>query len=180
MDHHHDDDLEHEEYDENGYSRPSKSELKRRVEALQKAGESLIDLPAGKLASLNLPDELHKAVTQAAKLRNKHAAFKRQRQFIGRLMRELDATPILEALEELQNAHSADTARFHEVEHWRDALLGTEGATALTELIAAYPGADVQALRNLVGKARRELDSGRGKHAQRELFAMLRGLITQN
>jgi len=166
-------------FDENGYDRPSKSELKRRVEALQKAGESLIDLPAGRLDALPLPDELRRAVNEAAKIRNKHAAYKRQRQFIGKLMREIDAQPILEALDDLQNAHLAETARFHEIERWRGALLGPENAAALTELIATFPAVEVQPLRNLVAKARREADSGRGKHAQRELFAMLRGLIDQ-
>ncbi|PJC69590.1 MAG: hypothetical protein CO017_07500, partial [Zetaproteobacteria bacterium CG_4_8_14_3_um_filter_59_5] len=85
----------HDEAEESLYDRPSKSELKRRVEALQKAGESLIDLPPGKLAKLQLPDELRRAVVEAAKIRSKHAAFKRQRQYIGKLMRECDAEPIL-------------------------------------------------------------------------------------
>jgi len=159
------------------YDRPSKSELKRQVEALQKAGESLIDLPAAKLAKMPLPDELRTAVIEAGKIRNKHAAFKRQRQYIGKLMRQVDAEPILEALNDLQSTHLAETSQFHEVEHWRDALLAPNGADSLTELIAAYPGADVQQLRNQISKARREIGSGRGKHAQRELFALLRGLI---
>ena len=157
--------------------RPSKSELKRRVEALQKAGESLIELPPAQLAKMPLPDELHRAIIEAAKIRNKHAAYKRQRQYIGRLMREVDAEPILEALNDLETTHRAETTRFHEIEHWRDALLAADGANALTELIAAYPGADVQQIRNQIGKAQREIKSGRGRRAQRELFAMLRGMI---
>jgi len=166
-----------DDFDEPQYDRPSKSELKRRVEALQKAGESLIDLPDAKLAKMPLPDELRRAIQEAAKIRNKHAAFKRQRQYIGRLMREVDAEPILEALNDLENTHLAETTRFHEIEYWRDALLAPTGQEALTELIATYPGADVQQLRNQIGKARREIKSGRGRRAQRELFAMLRGLL---
>lgn len=156
---------------------PSKSELKRRVEALQKAGEALIDLPANQLDNIPLSHELRTAVLEAAKLRNKHAAFRRQRQYIGRLMRETDSEPILEALHDLQSAHLAETSRFHEVEHWRDALLSPAGAQALTDLVATHPGLDVQLLRNQIGKAQRELNSGKSRHAQRELFAMLRDIL---
>jgi len=164
------------EFDE----RPSKSEMKRRMDALQKAGESLIDLSPARLARMPLPDELRSAVLEAAKIRNRHAAFKRQRQYIGRLMRQIDASPILEALHELEDAHLAETSRFHEIEHWRDALLSPNGAQALTELLDAHPGADVQQLRNQVGKALKEQSLGQGKHAQRELFAMLRELIDRS
>ncbi len=156
---------------------PSKSEMKRRVEALQKAGEALIDLTPNQLANMPLSHELRTAVQEAAKLRNKHAAFRRQRQYIGRLMRETDAEPILEALHDIQSAHQAETSRFHEIEHWRDALLSSTGAAALTELVAAYPGLDVQQLRNQVGKAVRERKAGHGRQAQRELFAMLRDIL---
>lgn len=167
----------HDEAEEPLYDRPSKSELKRRVEALQKAGESLIDLPPGKLAKMPLPDELRRAVIEATKIRSKHAGFKRQRQYIGKLMREIDAEPILEALNDLQTTHLAETSRFHEIEHWRDALLAGDGANAFTRLIESYPGVDVQQVRNQVSKAKREMSSGHGRHAQRELFAMLRGMI---
>jgi len=159
------------------YDRPSKSELKRRVEALQKAGESLIDLPTAQLAKMPLPDDLLVAVKEAAKIRNKHAAFKRQRQYIGKLMREIDAEPILEALSDLQSTHQAETSRFHEIEYWRDTLLGDAGADALTELLSKHPGVDVQMLRRQVAKAKREQEIGRSRHEQRDLFAMLRGML---
>jgi ribosome-associated protein len=167
----------HGETDTQDELAPSKSELKRRVEALQKAGEALIDLPPVQLAKIPLSNELRSAVQEAARMRNKRAAYKRQRQYIGRLMREADAQPILEALHDLQSTHLAETSRFHEIEYWRDALLSATAAEALTELVAAHPGVDVQQLRNQVGKAQRELKSGRNRHAQRELFAVLRDML---
>ncbi len=159
------------------YDRPSKSELKRRVEALQKAGEALIQLTPAQLEKMSLPDELHRAVLEGQKLSNKRVALKRQRQYIGRLMREIDAEPIVQAVNDLQTKHHAETSRFHEIEYWRDALLGVSEMDALTELIAAHPGVDVQLLRRHIAKAKRELQGGKGKRAQRELFAMLRGMI---
>ena len=159
------------------YDRPSKSELKRRVEALQKAGESLIDLTPSQLAKMPLPDELRLAVKEAGNIRKKHAAFKRQRQYIGKLMREIDAEPILEALNDLESTHRTETSQFHEVEYWRDSLLGDTGADALTELLGKHPGLDVQMLRRQVAKAKREKELGRSRREQRDLFALLRGMF---
>lgn len=159
------------------YDRPSKSALKRQVEALQKAGEALIQLTPTQLEKMDLPDELHRAVLEGQKLSNKRVALKRQRQYIGRLMREIDAEPIVQAVNELQTKHHAETSLFHEIEYWRDALLGTSEVDALTELVAAHPGMDVQLLRRHISSARREVQGGKGKRAQRELFALLRGLI---
>ncbi|MBU6470969.1 MAG: DUF615 domain-containing protein, partial [Gammaproteobacteria bacterium] len=72
---------------------PSRSQLKREVEALQKLGEQLAELPEPQLAALSLPEKLHDAVTQARRITS-HGALKRQRQYIGRLMRDVDAAPI--------------------------------------------------------------------------------------
>jgi len=159
------------------YDRPSKSELKRQVEALQKAGEALIQLTPAQLEKMNLPVELHRAVLEGQKLSNKRVALKRQRQYIGRLMREIDAEPIVQAVNELQTKHHAESSRFHEIEYWRDALLGASESDALTELLTAHPGVDVQLLRRHIAKAKRERQGGKSKRAQRELFALLRGII---
>ena len=47
---------------------------------------------------------------------------------------------------------------------------------ALTELLAAHPGADAQALRTLIRNARREQKEGRPPRAFRELFRALKSL----
>jgi len=166
-----------EDMDKPQYDRPSKSELKRQVEALQKTGEALIQLTPAQLEKMNLPDELHRAVLDGQKLSNKRVALKRQRQFIGRLMREIDAEPIVQAVNDMQAKKHVETSRFHEIEYWRDALLGASESDALTELVAAHPGVDVQLLRRHTAKAKREMQGGKSKRAQRELFALLRGII---
>jgi len=156
--------------------RPSKSEIKRRMEALQKTGEALISLSAAQLATMPLPDALHLAVREAQELHSRHA-LKRQRQFIGKLMRDIDATPIEQALHDLETMQDAQNARFHEIEYWRDRLLADHDANALTELLAHQPGFDVQQLRQQLQQARRERQTDSGKRAQRKLFAMLRAML---
>ena len=123
---------------------PSKSQLKREMEALQKLGEELVALPQDQLAALPLPDTLRDAVQLARRITS-HGALKRQRQYIGRLMRELDAEPIRIRLDELRGTDLAMKARFRENQRWRDRLLA-EGDAALAEFLARHPQADRQHL----------------------------------
>jgi len=77
--------------------KPSKSQRKREALALQDLGEMLVDLKPAQLDKMPLPEELREAVL-AARQMNQRGARKRQLQYIGRLMRELDPEPIRAAL----------------------------------------------------------------------------------
>jgi len=157
-------------------AQPSRSEKKRRMLALQKTGEILIQLSENQLEQIHLPGDLHQAIIEARRLQKNRAAFKRQRQFIGRLMRQMDTEAIEAALTELEMQHSRESSHFHQIERWRDRLLSAQAASVLTELIDRYPGTDRRRLQQLLQKAAREKQSGSGKRAQRELFAFLREL----
>ncbi|HLK71656.1 MAG TPA: ribosome biogenesis factor YjgA [Steroidobacteraceae bacterium] len=80
-----------------GPERPSRSQRKREALALQRLGVTLTGLTAAQLARLELPEPLLEAVQLAQRLRSR-AALARQRQYIGRLMRETDTIPIERAL----------------------------------------------------------------------------------
>jgi ribosomal 50S subunit-associated protein YjgA (DUF615 family) len=77
--------------------RPSRSARKRKAEALQKLGVRLIGLRHTQLLGLALPETLLAAILEAQRLRSR-AALARQRQYIGRLMRDIDPLPIERAL----------------------------------------------------------------------------------
>jgi ribosomal 50S subunit-associated protein YjgA (DUF615 family) len=81
--------------------RPSRSARKRAAEALQKLGERLTTLRESELAALNLPEELLDAVRDARTLGHTPAQA-RARQYIGKLMRQIDTAPIEKALAERQ------------------------------------------------------------------------------
>jgi ribosome-associated protein len=85
------------ELDGNGYSKPSRSFRKRQAEALQKLGVRLVELKAAELAALSLPEELLAAIHEARRLKDR-GALARQRQYIGKLMRDVDPGPIEQAL----------------------------------------------------------------------------------
>src|SRR5687767_11318416 len=117
-----------DEYDEE--ERPSRSARKRAAQSAQELGERLIDLPEPDLAALGLPEELAAAVREARRITSR-AAGARQRKYIGKLMRDLDCTPIAAALDARSVEAALATQRFARAEGWRDRLLaGGEVALA--------------------------------------------------
>src|SRR5882724_4737622 len=157
--------------------KPSKTELKRVMHELQALGERLIGLNPEQLAAIALPENLHDAVEQARRI-TKHEARRRQLQYIGRLMRDVDPEPIREKLRAWDGVSTAETARVHRIERWREKLLENEGA--IGALVHAHPGIDTQRLRVLVRNAREERNAGRPPRAYRELFRVLRDIIADS
>ncbi|WP_131782046.1 ribosome biogenesis factor YjgA [Legionella gresilensis] len=153
----------------------SKSQRKREAHALQDMGKELMSLPAAKLAVLPLPDNLRKAIMDAKSIKS-HGALKRQTQLIGKIMRSVDSEAIMAAYSEIKAEESAKTSAFHELEQWRDRLIG-EGKSALTEFINAYPNADAQSLRQSIKKAMDEKIKGQPKGASKALFRLLRSYL---
>jgi len=142
---------------------------------LQELGVELAGLPDPEIAALDLPDKLFAALRDLKRLPS-HGAQLRQRQYIGKLMRDIDPAPVLAKLAERKLRHDSEIRRFQLVERWRDRLL-SDPATALAELLEEYPGADRAALTRLLEKAERERVDQRAPAAARELFAFLRQLL---
>jgi len=161
--------------DRNLVEAPSKSAKKRDMLALQKLGVELVELNAQQLETMQLPEALLDAVREAQRL-TKHEARRRQMQFIGRLMRELDAAPIRDRLEQWKGKGREHTAQLHAIERWRDELLA--GDQALERFFGQYPGADSQQLRTLIRNARREQGAALPPKSYRELFRVLREMTT--
>lgn len=152
----------------------SKTQRKQQMHALQDLGAALVKLNNQRLAQLNLPDELAGAVAEAKRLK-KHEAIRRQMQYIGRLMRGVDAEPIAAQLA-VWNGDSAEaTAQMHQLERWRERLLAHDDA--LTEFAAEHTGIDTQALRNLIRNARKEAELGKPPRNSRALFRALREIV---
>jgi ribosome-associated protein len=149
---------------------PSKTRRKKDMHALQDLGESLVALEPAKLAELALPERLVDAISLARSI-TKHEARRRQMQYLGRLMRDVDPEPIRLALERFEAMPRAERARFAAAERWRDRLLAEEAAAA--EFLAAHPDVDAAALATLVRDARAERGGGRPPHKSRALFRLV-------
>jgi len=86
------DDLD-DSYDPEAPLPPSKSQRKREATALQALGEQLVKLTATQLKRIPLPEDLLAAVRLAQSI-SQRGGRKRQLQYIGKLMRQLDETDI--------------------------------------------------------------------------------------
>ena len=154
---------------------PSKTEVKRQMTELQKLGETLCALGEKELAKIPIEDErLMAAVVESRRIRS-NSARRRHMQFIGKLMRGIDAAPIKAALDSLHNQQRAAAAEFHELEQLRDDLLAS-GLPGIETVMARFPEADRQHLRQLVLQHQREKKANRPPSASRKIFRYLREL----
>lgn len=152
--------------------RPSKTRLKQEMAALQDLGETLVGLDPRRLAELDLPERLADALGLARGI-TRHEARRRQMQFVGKLMRDVDPEPIRAALERWDSVPQAEKARFAALERWRDRLL--DDVTAIDAFVAEHPAADRDAIVRAVNAARVERAAGGNPpRATRELFRVLR------
>lgn len=151
--------------------RPSKTQVKAQMHALQELGEALLALPADRLAALELPERLRDALAHLRTIRS-HEARRRQVQYVGKLMRSVDAAPIEAALERMRSGSRAEVALMHACEHWRDRLLDDDAA--LTAFAAEFPAAEIQPLRAAIRAARAERQAQRPPRHSRALYQMLR------
>ena len=138
---------------------------------LQALGAALVELSETLLKALAIDEHLRAAVLDAKRIRS-HEAKRRQVQYIGRLMRDVDPAPIRAALAEIEGGSAQANARHRRLEAWRERLVGDD--EALTAFAAEHPGADLQALRALIRNARKEQKEGKPPRAYRELFRVLK------
>lgn len=156
-----------EEYE----GRPSKSQRKRDMLALQDLGEKLIGLSRDQLERMELPEELAEAITFYHTLKDKEAR-RRHQQFIGTVMRRIDPGPLQEAFAELDQVRYQQAEDFHQIEEWRDALVADD--QEVFEEIALRFSLDRTKLRQLARNAAAEKSSGKPSKNGRALFRLLR------
>ncbi len=153
---------------------PSKSQRKRDMQDLQDLGEKLSEMSRARIDVLDVSDTLRQALRDMAGIHS-HEGRRRHAQYIGRLMRGVDPAPLRQALLDASGDSRAAVARMHHLEDLRTALLADDAA--LTDLVKAHPGADVQELRQMVRAARTEQAAGRPPRNYRALYQRLKELL---
>lgn len=154
--------------------RPSKTQLKQQMHELQQLGQALTALPAERLNALQLPERLRGAIDEFKRTRS-HEGRRRQLQFIGKLMRTVDAEPLRAAVAAGKLGPAMQSLQLHEAERWRLELVNDDDAIARWS--SERGGGNAQHLRALVAAARREgvLPPGqRHGRAWRELFQFVK------
>lgn len=152
----------------------SKTQVKKELLALQDLGERLTTLKPDVLAKLPLTDALQKALLEAPK-HKAHIARKRHLQYIGKLMREQDIEAIVALVDQLDASTRQYNERFHNLERWRDRLIGGDDDT-LESFVVEYPETDRQHLRSLIRHAQHEAARNKPPAAARKVFKYIRDL----
>jgi ribosome-associated protein len=169
---------------------PSRTELKKASDELQKLGEALLILRSDLKERLDLPEKLVGALDDLKKITNFEGR-RRQSQFVGKLMRNLDPETqqaVRDAIEEQRGGSAQQTLALHMAEKWRDDLIASDDA--LQNWLAANPQTDVQQLRTLIRQARKDHTSDqdaiskglapRKGRAYREIFQLVREQLEGN
>jgi ribosome-associated protein len=157
---------------------PSRSMLKRESHDLQVLGKHLLDMPDSRLDDIGMPERLREALDTWKKTKSFEGK-RRQLQFIGKVMRQVDAEPLREAVAEFQMGHARNALELHQAERWRAELL-SEDKEVLTRWAAEFPGTDLQQLRALIRNARKDASAApenRNGRAYREIFQYIKQVM---
>ncbi len=164
---------------EQEYDRPSKSQLKREMDALQKLGEALVAEPRDRVKRVPMPEDVRDAILECQQIKD-HEGRRRQMQYVGKKMRTLEADElalIQKTIDSWHGASKAETAAMHALERRREKLLADD--QALTELLDRHPEVDAQHMRTLIRNARKEQAENKPPKAYREIFQILKQLQAQ-
>ena len=144
------------------------------MEDLQTLGEELVALSTDRVKRIAIPEELRDAVREAQRMTRHDEARRRQMQYIGKIMRNVDAEPIRAALALVRGESAGETAKLHRLERLRTELLADE--KVLQEITALYPSIDLQHLRSLRRAALKEQEQNKPPRSYRAIFQLLKEL----
>jgi ribosome-associated protein len=161
---------------EQEYERPSKSQLKRDMTALQKLGAELIAESRDRVKRVPMPEDVRDAILECQLIKD-HEGRRRQLQYVGKKMRTLDEAElalIQNTIDSWKGLSKAGTAAMHALERRRERLLADDNV--LTELLTQHPQLDAQQVRAMIRNARKEQAENKPPKAYREIFQLLKQL----
>jgi ribosome-associated protein len=158
-----------------GEEKKSRTKAKLEVEALQRLGARLIDLPVDQIRSMEIPEILKKEVI-FAKTITSHGAKRRQLQYIGSVMRSIDPETIIEAIDRISMARAVATSKFKAMEEIRKELM-EGGDSRIEDFLEENPQADRQRLRQLIRNANQEITAKKPPKAFRMLFKYIKEIL---
>lgn len=155
----------------------SRTQIKQEATELQKLGERLIALTNNQLLSIDIPKELTEAIIFSRSI-STNKAKRRQKQYIGALMRQIDTEPLLKALKRIEGGVALNESQSDQAVLWQKELIKGEDAP-IEIIIEAFPGTDRQKLRQLVRNARKEKASAPSKKSAKNLLNYLKEIVSQ-
>jgi len=151
----------------------SKTELKRDSKKIQEFGRKISELSMNKIELFEFPSNIFNAIVDLKKI-NSNSAKKRQVQFLGKLLREIDLSAAVLTMEGLKVSSQKEIQKNHIVEKWRDELISNNNS--LKKFIDEFPNIDKQSLRQAIANAQKERNTSSPKYS-RQLYKILKDII---
>jgi len=158
--------------------RPNKTRIKKEIAGVMEMAEEICQLSPAQIAEFELPESIEHAILDAAKL-GQNSARKRLLKYITGQLRQIDTEAVQEKLARLKNRSAHAVREHHQIERWRDLLLGDAGSGHLTQLLTEYPSADSQHIRQLQRNAQKEAKEAKPPKSARLLYQYLKEIITE-
>ena len=152
----------------------SKTELKKDSKKIQQFGRKISELTINNIEAFKFPLNIYEAVIGLKNLKS-NSAKKRQVQYLGKLLREIDLTDAFLVMKQLKVSSQKEIQRNHIIEGWRDKLLSNNDS--ITEFIDEYPKIDRQSLRQTVSNAQKEKKDNKPPKHSRQLFKLIKDII---
>lgn len=152
----------------------SRTQLKLEAEKLQSLGLKLCDLSVSKLKALNLPPDLFEAIIAMQKITS-NGAKRRQSQYIGKLMRNFDATELNTIMTFWDQQELKEKQHFHNIELWRKRLVEEPGS--VNDFLTKFPTEEKLILLNTIKEAVEEKNQDKPPKYNRELFKLVKKII---
>ena len=131
----------------------SKTELKKDSKKIQQFGKKISELSINDIKIFKLPSNIYEATIELKNIRS-NSAKKRQVQYLGKLLREIDLTDAHLIMEQIKVSSQKEIQRNHIIEAWRDKLLSNDKST--TEFVDKFPKIDRQSLRQTISNTKKE------------------------
>lgn len=153
----------------------SRSELKRQADDYHALGRTIMNLADSQRALIPMSDDLRAAIELANRIRNKKEGFRRQMQFVAKVLRNSDVDEIRQSLTQFDKRDKRADVEAKKLEKQRDRLINM-GDVAINDFLEQYPNADRQKLRQFVRQANKELKEEKPAKSAKELFKYIKAL----
>ena len=149
----------------------SKTELKKDSKKIQEFGRKISELTINNIEAFKFPSNIYEATIDLKNIKS-NSAKKRQVQYLGKLLREMDLTDAFLIMKQLKVSSQKEIQRNHIIEDWRDKLLSNNDS--ITQFVDEYPKIDRQSLRQTISNAQKDNKSPK---YSRQLFKLIKDII---
>jgi len=151
----------------------SRSELKRQADDYHQLGRTIMELSKNQLKKIPMSEDLAAAVALANRIRHTKEGFRRQMQFVAKVLRASDVDEIRKSLEQFKNRDKRAEVEASKLTKLRDRMI-TNGDDEINKFVEEKPSADRQKFRQLVRQAAKEHKAEKPGKGYKALFQYIK------